>query len=114
MLEEVNKIKSHYAEKQETKFEKLKRLDRQVKKPAKIFAYIFGIIGTLIFGTGMCLAMKVIGNIMAIGIVIGVFGIFMLISNNFLYKIILSGRKKRYSSEILAVADEIIKQNSLN
>ena len=51
MLEEVNKIKSHYAEKQETKFEKLKRLDRQVKKPAKIFA------GFLFWGIDLCLKM---------------------------------------------------------
>lgn len=113
-IELVNEIKFNYTEKEETKIEKLKRLDRKVKIPAKIFAYIFGVIGILIFGTGLCLSMKVIGDSLTLGIIVGLFGIFMIIVNNYLYKLILSNRKKKYSSQILALTDEILKQNSLN
>lgn len=112
-IEMVNKIKFNYTEKQETKFDKLKKLDKKVKKPAKVFAYIFGVVWTLIFGMGMCLSMKVIGNAMILGIIIGIVGISMLIANNFIYKFILNKRKKRYSSQILALIEEILNQNSL-
>ncbi len=39
----------------------MKKLDRKAKMPAEIFAYTFGIFIALVFGTGMCLAMQVIG-----------------------------------------------------
>ncbi len=48
----VNKIKDSYCEKQVTKLDELKSLDKKVKRPAKIFAYIFGVAGTLILGAG--------------------------------------------------------------
>ena len=74
----VEHIREQYAEKRVTKFDELKALDKRVKRPAEIFAYTFGVVGALVLGTGMCLAMKVIGDMMALGIVIGVVGIGMV------------------------------------
>ena len=67
----VEKIQNDYTEKQTTKLDELVALDKRVKKPAQIFAYIFGTIGALILGTGMCLAMEIIGESMIAGIAIG-------------------------------------------
>ena len=104
----VNKIKEFYSEKPITKLDELKALDKKVKRPAKVFAYIFGVIGSLVLGTGMCFAMKVIGDIMAVGIVIGVVGIIMTSITYPIYKQILKKRKRKYGRKILDLSEEII------
>ena len=68
-------IREEYTEKKPNKLGELVELDRKVKRPAEIFAYSFGTVGSLVLGAGMCLAMKVIGNMMPLGIVIGAVGI---------------------------------------
>ncbi len=108
----VNKIKDSYCEKQITKLDELKSLDKKVKRPAKIFAYIFGVAGTLILGVGMCFAMKVIGDIMALGIVVGLIGILITAINYPIYKQILKKRKRKYSSEIIQLSEEIVAEKN--
>ncbi|MDE5911906.1 MAG: dihydropteridine reductase [Clostridia bacterium] len=103
----VNKIRDSYCEKPVTKLDELKSLDKKVKRPAKIFAYIFGVIGALVLGTGMCLAMKVLGDLMALGIVVGVVGIIMVSINHLIYKQILKKRKSKYCRKILELSEEI-------
>ena len=71
----AEKLINYYETKTPTKLDELKSLDKKVKKPAYLFAYIFGILGSLILGTGMCLAMKIIGGtnpLMIIGIIVGI------------------------------------------
>lgn len=101
-------IRAEYEERRETKVDELKALDRKVKRPAEIFAFIFGTIGALVLGFGMCLAMKVIGDMMALGIVVGVVGIAMVSVNYFIYKMIINRGKKEYGERILALTEEII------
>ena len=103
----VNKIRDSYCEKPVTKFDELKSLDKKVKRPAKVFTYIFGTIGALVLGTGMCFAMKVIGDIMAVGIAVGVVGIIMTAINYPIYKRILKKRKSKYAAKILQLSEEI-------
>ncbi|MDE6371993.1 MAG: dihydropteridine reductase [Clostridia bacterium] len=103
----VNKIRDSYCEKPVTKLDELRSLDKKVKRPAKIFAYIFGVVGALVLGTGMCLAMKVLGDLMALGIVVGVVGIVMVSVNYLIYKQILKKRKSKYCRKILELSEEI-------
>jgi len=65
-------IANEYSAKKESKVIALKKLDRKVKKPAKIFAYTNGIIMSLVLGVGMCLSMKVIGNGSTLMFVLGI------------------------------------------
>ncbi|MDE6473702.1 MAG: dihydropteridine reductase [Clostridia bacterium] len=104
----VNKIRDSYCEKPVTKLDELKSLDKKVKRPAMIFAYIFGVIGALVLGTGMCLAMKVIADLMALGIVVGVVGIIMVSINYPIYKQMLKKRKSKYCRKILELSEEIV------
>ena len=104
----ANKIKDGYIEKPITKLDELKALDKKVKKPAKVFAYIFGTIGSLVLGVGMCFAMKVLGDIMAVGIVVGLLGILMVSINYPIYKHILKKRKSKYCSKVLQLSQEIV------
>ena len=104
----AQKIHTEYSEQTSSEVDKLRALDNKVKVPASIFAYTFGILGALILGTGMCLAMKVIGDLMALGIVIGILGIVMVSVNYPIYKAILKSRKAKYSKEILELSEKIM------
>lgn len=104
----AQKIHTEYSEKKSSDIDRLYELDKKVKLPANIFAYVFGIIGTIILGTGMCFAMKIIGNIMAVGIVVGILGIAMVSVNYPLFKMILKSRKAKYSKEILELSEKIM------
>lgn len=106
--EKVQKIREQYAEKTQTKFDELRELDTKVKRPAQTFAYTFGSIGALVLGTGMCLAMKVIGNMMPLGIVVGVIGIGMVSVTYSLYEAVLKARKKKYSKQIFELSDSLL------
>lgn len=104
----VKEIQAQYLPKEKTKMDELKALDKKVKLPAEVFAYSFGSAGALVLGTGMCLAMKVIGDMMALGIVIGVIGIGLVTANYFLCKKILKARKKKYAAQITELASELL------
>ncbi len=100
-------IANEYSKKKESKVLALKKLDRKAKLPAEIFAYTNGIIMSLVFGLGMCLAMKVIGDAFVLGIVIGVIGMIGVILNYPIYKKILESSKEKYSYDIIKLANEI-------
>ena len=105
----IEKIKRDYeTERTPSKLEELKALDKKVKVPARVFAYIFGVIGSLVLGVGMCLAMEVIGDAMIAGIIIGLIGITMVVINYPWYHKILNKRKAKYSSQIIAKSDELL------
>lgn len=104
-------IANEYAPKSTSKVVALKKLDRKAKNPANIFAYTFGIIMSLVFGTGMCLSMKVIGDgsawMMAVGIAVGIVGIIGVSVNYPIYKKLLEAGKKKYAFDIIQLAKEI-------
>lgn len=100
-------IVKEYAPKEHSKIVALKKLDAKAKRPANIFAFTFGIVFALVFGTGMCLAMQIIGNSMLLGIIIGIVGMIGCGVNYPIYKKILENGKKKYAFEIVALAGEI-------
>ena len=44
----VQKIRSQYTEKESTELDALRNLDAKVKRPANVFAYVFGSISAVI------------------------------------------------------------------
>ena len=111
----VQKIRTQYIEKENTQLDALKKLDAKVKKPANVFAYVFGSLSAIIMGSGMSLVMTDIGEMIGIadamtsGIIIGIVGMLMAIVNYPIYKKILTSRRRKYSKEIIALSDEIMK-----
>ena len=107
----AEKIASEYAPKETRKVVALKKLDNRVKLPANIFAYTFGVVMTLLLGVGMCLSMKVIGDgstlFTALGVVVGVIGVVGISINYPNYKKILEKSTKKYSADIIALANQI-------
>ena len=103
-------IAKEYAPKDSSKIVALRKLDRKAKLPATIFTYTWGIIFTLVFGTGMCLAMQVIGSGiggMLIGILVGIIGMIGCGVNYPIYKKMLEKGKNKYAYEIVELAREI-------
>ena len=103
-------IAKEYAPKDNSKIVALRKLDAKAKNPANIFAYTFGIISALVLGTGMSLAMQVIGSGvtgMILGIIIGIIGIIGCCVNYPIYKKLLEKGKKKYAYEIVELAREI-------
>ena len=103
-------IAKEYASKDSSKIVALRKLDKKAKMPATIFTYTFGIISSLVLGTGMCLAMQVLSSGiigMVIGIIVGVIGIIGCGVNYPIYKKMLENGKKKYAYEIVELAREI-------
>ena len=103
-------IAKDYAPKECSKLVALKKLNHQAKLPATIFTYSCGIISALVFGTGMCLAMQVIGSGiggMILGILVGIIGLICCGVNYPIYKKMLEKGKKKYAYEIVQLAKEI-------
>ena len=110
----AEQIANEYAPKKASKVKALRRLDDKVKNPPLILALVLGIVFSLIFGTGMSLVMKVIGDgsiaSFVLGIGLGLVGIFGACINYFIYKFYLAKNKLKYGADILALAEEITQE----
>lgn len=112
----AEKIRTQYVEKQSTDLDALRALDAKVKRPVNVFSYVLGSIGAVVMGAGMSLVMTEIGatvgieNTMACGIAVGVVGLALALVNYPLHKTLLRNRKKKYSEQILALSEKIVKE----
>lgn len=110
----VQKIRTQYTEKEHTDLDELRELDRKVKRPANVFAYVFGSIGAMIMGSGMSLVMTDLAEAIGLaepmlpGVVIGTVGMLMAMINYPIYKALLDSRRKKYAGKILALSDKLM------
>lgn len=115
--EELKKIRKKYQPQEEDKMAKLRSLDAGVTKKAAAFSLSIGIIGALIMGTGMSLAMTDLGEIlglggtvgMVIGIIIGIAGIVLVCFAYPGYNRILKKEREKIAPEILRLTEELMK-----
>ena len=112
----VQKIRTQYTEKQYTELDELKALDAKVRRPANIFAYIYGSVSAIVMGAGMSLVMTDIGamigmtGVMVPGIAIGVVGMVMALSTYPIYKKILTSCKKKFAPQILKLSEKLMQK----
>lgn len=112
--EEIRNIRKKYMTPQEDKMEQLRLLDRKVNGKAQAWAIALGVIGTLVLGTGMSLAMTDLsgflgGTAMFIGIPVGLVGILLVALAYPVYNRILKKERQRMAPEILRLTDELLK-----
>ena len=118
--EEVEAIRKKYLPTQDTqedKMEQLIKLDQQVTNKATMISIIVGVVGALIMGTGMSLAMTDIGSYLGMsgnvgfvfGIVIGVIGMVVLGVAYPLYNKTLKEEREKIAPEIIRLSDELMK-----
>lgn len=112
---EINEIRKKYLPKEEDKMEQLRRLDAGVYRKGSVTSLVVGIIGALIMGTGMSLAMTDLGaklgisNAMIPGIVIGVIGIALVSAAYPVYIAVTKHERERIAPEILRLSEELLK-----
>ncbi|MBQ7968778.1 MAG: hypothetical protein IJ292_03055 [Clostridia bacterium] len=117
--EEIKAIRKKYAspEEPEDKMAQLRRLDAAVTQKATTVSLVFGIIGALILGIGMSLAMTEIGGMlgmqgemaMAVGIIIGIIGIALVCIAYPVYNRIIKKEREKIAPEIIRLTDELMK-----
>ena len=111
----VEKIRSQYTETAHTELDTLKALDAKVRKPAKVFGFIYGSIGAVVMGAGMSLVMTDIGAMLGMtetllpGIAVGIVGLAIALTTYPIYKKILNARKKKYAPQIMELSERIMK-----
>ena len=117
----AQKIRAQYMEKETSELDELRKLDTKVKRPAEVFAYIFGSISAVIMGAGMSLVMTPIAeqlgftfNPLVPGIIIGVVGLVLAVVNFPIYKGILNSRKKKFGAKILELSNQIMNGQKSN
>ena len=115
--EELKKIREKYTSKEETKLDRLRRLDKSASSKAQVVAITIGVIGALILGFGMSLAMTDIGaalglakNIaMIVGIAVGFVGGALVALAHPIYRGVLKSERQKIAPEILRLTDELMK-----
>ena len=114
----VQKIRSQYTTHEPDALSELKSLDAKVKKPALVFAYVFGTIGALIMGLGMSFVMTDLGKMLYIeeplmmGVAVGLVGMFMVLLTGPIYKKIWTKRKNKYAAKILELSETMMEENT--
>jgi hypothetical protein len=110
--QEVLNIRKKYLPREETKLEELKRLDHLVQNSGVTESLCAGIGGCLIFGLGLCLAMEVIGQMIWLGVILGLVGAVGMLTAFPVYRKFFNKAKAQHSPRILELADELSGQVS--
>ena len=111
--QEVERIRKKYLPKEESKMDQLRKLHGIPTQKAQSVSLAVGIIGALIMGTGMSLAMTdlapALGSLaMVIGIVVGVVGMVLVALAYPLYNRVLTREREKIAPEILKLTDELM------
>lgn len=106
---EIEAIRKKYLPPSEDKLAQLKRLDKKAQKAGTSWGIALGIVGTLIFGTGMSLTMVWSEDYMIPGIIVGILGFCVLGAAYPVYKRITNKQKEKYRAEILALTEELLR-----
>ena len=106
---EVESIRRKYMPHEESKLEKLKRLDYRVQMAGMIEGLCFGIIGALVFGIGMCFFLDVFAGAAWLTAILMICGTLLMIPAYPIYRRIARKTKAELTPEILRLSEEIMK-----
>ena len=110
---EVEAIRKKYLPREADKMEQLRRLHAIPTQKAQAASLAVGVIGTLIMGTGMSLAMTDIGAAlgifaMVLGIFVGIVGMVLVALAYPLYNRVLKTQREKIAPDILRLSDELL------
>ncbi|MEE1329381.1 MAG: hypothetical protein UHS47_12665 [Oscillospiraceae bacterium] len=111
---EVEEIRKKYLPREEDKMEQLRKLHAIPTQKAQAASLAVGVVGALIMGTGMSLAMTDIGAAlgslaMVLGIFAGVAGMVLAALAYPAYNRVLKKQREKIAPEILRLSDELLK-----
>ena len=105
---EVESIRNKYMPREESKFERLKKLDLRVQMAGTIESLWFGIVGVLIFGIGMCFFLDVFAGAAWLSALFMILGSLIMIPAYPIYRKIAQRTKAELTPEILRLSEEIM------
>lgn len=106
---EVESIRRKYMPHEESKLEKLKKLDLRVQTAGTIESLCFGVVGALVFGIGMCFFLDVFAGAAWLTALLMVLGAVIMIPAYPIYRRIARKTKAELTPEILRLSEEIMK-----
>lgn len=111
---EVEAIRKKYLPREEDKMEQLRKLHAVPTQKAQAASLAVGVVGALIMGTGMSLAMTEIGAAlgslaMVIGILVGIVGMVLVALAYPLYNRVLKKQREKIAPEILRLTEELLR-----
>lgn len=106
---ELETIRKKYLPEEETKMDKLRRLDKSVTRQGTMISIIIGVAGTLIMGLGMCMCLE--WQQFVLGIILGILGIAILAAAYPVFNKITQKQKEKIAPEILRLTEEIEREN---
>ena len=107
--EEIEAIKKKYVIEDDDKFEQLQKLDKSAERLGTLLAILSGLIGTLLFGTGMSLCLVWGAQLYLPGIIIGLLGIALIFFAYPIYKKTTKREREKIASQILSLSEELLK-----
>ena len=105
---EVESIRNKYIPREESKLERLKKLDLRVQMAGTIESLCFGIVGALVFGLGMCFFLDVFAGAAWLTALLMVLGTIIMIPAYPIYRRIACKTKTELTPEILRLSEEIM------
>ena len=105
---EVENIRKKYMPHEESKLERLKKLDLRVQMAGTIESLCFGIVGALVFGIGMCFFLDVFAGASWLSALFMVIGSLIMSPAYPIYRRIARKTKTELTPEILRLSEEIM------
>lgn len=115
--EELKRIREKYQPSEESKIDRLRRLDRGVTQKAQTLSLILGVLGSLILGFGMSLFMTEMGAYfgmtptlaMLVGISVGIVGGVLASLAYPIYQLVIKREREKIAPEVLKLTEELLK-----
>ncbi len=108
---EIDSIRRQYAEEEkgeESKLDRLRKLDARVKNVANCVGIVLGVVGLLIFGLGITMILE--WSLLWGGIPVAILGGGVMAIAYPTYKRALRRGKKKYGEEILRLSEELLSE----
>ena len=106
--EEIEKIRNKYIQNQEDDLSELRRLDNHITNTATFASIFVGIVGVLVFGTGLSLVLS-FGK-MILGIIVSFFGLLVMGCALLVNKFITKKLREKYGPRILELSERLLKE----
>lgn len=107
--QEIECIRQKYMPKKEDELEQLRRLDKSAEQPGMIASICLGVIGTMLFGIGMCCTMVWAEYFFVPGIIIGVLGMGLIGAAYPVYQKVTKKQREKIAPQILALSEKLKK-----
>ncbi|MBQ8295051.1 MAG: APC family permease [Clostridia bacterium] len=110
----AEEIRARYAPEEETtdKLSQLQRLDKKASQPPMIVALSFGVVGILIFGTGLTMILE--WTLLLYGCLVALLGLLPVGFAYPVYRKLAARGRKKYGAQILKLSEEILKESEEN